>query len=90
MRVEMLMSKSERLERRSQLLEKWRARFSGIFLEMALDCHQFWREWEAYDRENPRESCRDYKLLSEILTQELYRACFNTRLDSLEALAETE
>ena len=84
------MSKAERSEERGDLLEKWKHRLSAVFLEMGLDFQEFWRRWEEYDHEHPRESRVDLKLMHEMVTMMMYKACFDSRLESLDALADAE
>jgi hypothetical protein len=82
--------KGKRSAERDEVLEKLRYRFSELFLEVGLDFQQFWRRWEAYDRDHPQESRRDFKLMTETVMLAMYKGCHDSRPESLEALTEPE
>ena len=70
--------------------EKWKHRLSAVFLEMGLDFQEFWRRWENFDHEHPREGCHDFKLMTEMVTMAMYKGCFDSRIESLDVLEDED
>lgn len=81
-------NKMTRSEERDALIEKWQQRLHPVFLDLGLDVCEFWQRWDSGSRKDVQESGRDVKALGEMVILTMHKAAFDTRLDSLEALAD--